>query len=359
MTINERFLQIYHGKKPDMHGLGIYARYLPTGDIERLARNANLGIIAYVPLTSQMSPPWHLLPGYLSQIKNTNITIKYNWEKKHFFESRIYETPIGTIFAEIEKSKGVGSEHIRCFYIKGFEDYKIMEYIVSNSVMESNEKLYLSAEDNLGKDGVVLGRLDRSPYQKLLLELCGAEKLFLDMMDEPEIVDGLIDAMNRRYLEQVRIAMDSHAQVIWIPDNVTADMTPPKHFEKYHLPLYKHVVKSAHKAGKIVAAHFDGKAKSLLPLIQQIGFDVIESVSDPMIGGDLSYTDWCKALPDAVILPNFPSNLCLAKDDEIIHYVKKLKELSSERPFMLQFSEDLADGTWKRIVPLAIEAMYD
>lgn len=358
MTIKERLMQIYHHEKPDTYGLGIYARYLPTGDIERQARNAKLGIIKYVPLTSQMSPPWHLLPGYLSQVNNTNITIEYNWEKGHFYERRNYRTPVGTVFAEVEESKGAGSEHIRCHYIKRFEDYETMEYIVSNSMIESNEGLYLSTEDNLGEDGVVLGRLDRSPYQKLLLELCGAEKFFLDMADEPEIVDKLIGVMNQKYREQVKIAMNSHAQVIWIPDNVTSDMTPPKLFEKYHLPLYKHIVESAHQAGKIVAAHFDGKAKPLLTYLQQIGFDVIESVSDPMIGGDMSYAEWCSALPDTVILPNFPSNLCLAKDEDIINYIYKLKELSYERPFMLQISEDLAEGTWKRIIPLVTKAMY-
>jgi hypothetical protein len=358
MTIKERFMQIYRRGKPDMFGFGIYARYLPTGDVERQVRNAGLGIIKYVPLTSQMSPPWHLLPGYLSQVKNTNITIKYIWEKGHFYEKRIYETPVGTVFAEIEESKGAGSEHIRCFYIKGIEDYEIMQYIVENSMIEANEGLYLTAEDNLGEDGVVLGRLDRTPYQKLLLELRGAEEFFLDMADEPEIVDKLIGAMNQKYREQFKLAMNSRAQVIWIPDNVTVDMTPPKLFEKYHLPLYKHVVESAHQAGKIVAAHFDGKARPLLPYLRQIGFDVIESVSDPMIGGDMGYAEWCNALPETVILPNFPSNLCLAKDGVIINYINKLKELSGDRPFMLQISEDLSEGTWKRIIPLVTKAIY-
>jgi len=44
----------------------------------------------------------------------------------------------------------------------------------------------------------VLGRLDRCPFQKLLIELAGPERFLLDLSDAPELVNGLIEAMDAR-----------------------------------------------------------------------------------------------------------------------------------------------------------------
>lgn len=61
--------------------------------------------------------------------------------------------------------------------------------------------------------------------------------------------------------------MDSSAEILWMPENVTVDMTPPSQFEKYHLGAYQKYTNWAHQSGKTVIAHFDGKVKPLLGTI--------------------------------------------------------------------------------------------
>jgi hypothetical protein len=357
MTMRERMSGIYRGEMPGRPVLGIYARYLPRGSIEREARNNGLGIIDYIPLTTQAGPPWHMLPGFLSQVGDVELTSRYHWENGQMRERRTYDTPVGTVWSDIGKSKGAGSEHISAYYIKSPEDYRVMKHIVENAVLGSNGEMYDQAVEAMGDDGVIMGRMDRTPYQKLLLELAGGERFLTDLYDDPEPVEELMQAMARRYREQVGRAMESAAPVIWIPDNVTVDMTPPRYFETYLLDLYKYCVLCAHQVGKIVVAHYDGKAKPLVPLIRQSEIDVLESVSDPVIGGDMTYSQWREAFPDKVILPNFPSNLCNSPDQEVIAAIEQLKKDAAGRPFMLQISEDLAEGTWRRVIPLVTRAM--
>ena len=102
----------------------------------------------------------------------------------------------------------------------------------------------------------------------------------------------------------------------------------------------------------------DGKIKALIDLINGIDFDVIESLSLPQIGGDLTLAEAIKVFPGKVIIPNFPSNLCYQSEEYIINFIKNLiEEAGEETPFMLQVSEDLPIGQWERVLPIICRAM--
>jgi hypothetical protein len=260
--------------------------------------------------------------------------------------------------AEIGKSAGTGSEHIARHYIQQTDDYRVMEYIVRNTVLTPNTELFRRTAHDLGEDGVVMGRMDRTPYQKLLIELVGAERFLTDLLIENEIVEELLETMGKRYREQVDRAMESDAEIIWIPDNVTVEMTPPENYEKYLMPLYQYCVKCARESGKLVVAHYDGKIRPLSRYINEIGFDAIESVSDPMISGDMSFLEAVNTFSGKAILPNFPSNLSLSPAETIRDYIEKLKEQARGIPLMLQISEDLHDNSYERVIPIILEAMY-
>ena len=359
MTIRESMMSVYRNEMPEKPVVGIYTRYLSRGEMERKARNNGLGIIAYIPLTSQIGPPWHMLDGFLSEVKDVDLSARYFYRHKALYEHRTYHTPIGELTAEIGKSAGTGSEHIAKYYIQQPEDYHIMEYIVRNTILSPNTELYRRTAHELGEDGVVMGRMDRTPYQKLLIELAGAERFLMDLFDKTEIVEQLLDTMGMRYREQVDMAMDSEADVIWIPDNVTVDMTPPENYKKYLMPHYQYCVKCAKEAGKLVVAHYDGKIRLLSQYINEIGFNAIESVSDPMISGDMTFIEAVKAFPGKAILPNFPSNLSHSSIKDIQDYIGNLKEQARGIPLMLQISEDLADNSYERVIPAILEAMYE
>jgi len=358
MTIKEAMMTVYRNQMPDKPVVSIYSHYLSRGEMERNARNNGLGIIAYVPLTSQTGPPWHMRDGFLSKVTDVDLTSRYFYKNGALYERRTYHTPIGELSAEIGKSAGQGSEHIAKYYIHQPEDYPILEYVVRNTVFSPNFELFRRTAHELGEDGVVLGRIDRTPYQKLLIELAGAERFLMDIFMESETVEALLETMGKRYREQIEMAMDSDAEIIWIPDNVTVDMTPPENYEKYLMPHYQYCIKCAREAGKLVVVHCDGKIRPLSRYLNEIDFDAIESVSDPQISGDMTFLEAVKAFQGKVILPNFPSNLSMSPKEVIWDYVEDLKEQARGIPLMLQISEDLEDNSYAKVIPVILEAMY-
>ena len=356
MTVRERMLCVYNNESPDKIPLGIYSGYLPRGQIEREVREKGLGIIDFYPVVSMMAPPWHIGSGMLSEVKGAEMDIRYRWENGKMTERRSFVTPVGTIYQEVCQDKnGVGSEHISKHYISDSEDYKIMQYLVENTVFRKNEETLKARTRDLGEDGIVLGRIDRSPYQKCLIELAGAERFLVDLYTEPEPVLELLDAMGRKMDQAFEMMLESDIDVIWQPDNVTSDMTPPDNYEKFCMPLYNKYAEGIHGTGKRYVVHMDGRIKALCEKINQSGFDVIESLSFPEIGGDYSMTEALAAFPGKAIAPNFPSNLCNESDADIELYLRRLIGEIGAAPVMLQVSEDIPVGEWQRVLPLLVK----
>lgn len=360
LTMRERMMACYCQEAIDKPALGIYSRYLKRGNMERMARNGEMGIIDYVSLTSSISPPWHLMPEFISAVKDTDISVEYYWEKGVCKQRRKYATPVGTVYAEVGASKGDGSEHISHYYIQSPEDYRVMKYIVENIKITKNEEMFRKRQEDLGDDGVVLGRVDRTPYQKLLLELVGSEQFLMDLYDDEAEIEELMEAMYRRMDEEMECVMESSAQIIWMPENVTVDMTPPYMFEKYHLGAYQKYSKWAHQAGKTIIAHFDGKVKPLKDMLLQSGLDGLDSVSDVSVGGDATYEELCRMFPNMSFMPNFPANLATDTDGKLEEYVEWIKSVAerNKRSLMLQVSEDLPDTSYATAIPRIVAAMY-
>jgi hypothetical protein len=108
-------------------------------------------------------------------------------ENGKYLERREYSTPVGNISQEIMRdSGGVGSEHIHKNYIQEPNDYKIIQWLLEHSKPCSNETMIKERIKDLGDDGIVIGRLDRVPYQKLLIELAAPKHFLLDMYEDLE-----------------------------------------------------------------------------------------------------------------------------------------------------------------------------
>ena len=202
-----------------------------TCRVERLsarARGLGLGIITYVPVVSMLGPPWHLYPEYLSEIRGAEFRVDYRWDDGILVERRTYTTPVGTVWQEITNDRaGAGSEHIRKHYITQRDDYRVVKYLVENTVVRSNEEAIRDRMRDLDGDGIVFGRLDRNPYQKCLIELAGPERFLVDLHTDPEPALELMDALSRKHEESLALALESQVEVLWQPDNMTSLMTPP------------------------------------------------------------------------------------------------------------------------------------
>jgi hypothetical protein len=360
-AIHDLMLAVYRGQVSDRVPVGVYERYLPRGSMERAARGMGLGIIAYHPVVTMHGPPWHLYPGHVSEIPGADFSVSYCWDRGAMVERRSYVTPVGSVWQEVARDEGgAGSEHVRKYYVGRREDYRVVQYLVERAVLRRNEETIAARIRDLGSDGILFGRLDRSPYQKCLIELVGAERFLIDLSTDPEPVSELLEALFRKQEESWALALESQVEVLWQPDNVTSLMTPPNAFQRYLLPFYRRRSQQAREAGKPFLVHMDGRIRALAPLIRESRIDVVESLSLPDIGGDMTLTEARAALPETVVVPNFPANWCVRTDAEIARgLVTLLEEAGREVPFMLQVSEDLPNSQWRRVVPLLTRTIAD
>lgn len=352
MTIKERILSVYNNKQPDQIPVSIYNRYHRYGEIERIARNHGLGILDFYPVVSLLAPPWHIKPGYVSEVKNASFDIKLIWNEGQKTEIRTFETPVGTLSQHIIQDPAYGSDWIKKHYLEKAEDYKIMQYIMENTIFISQEKSIRQRIEDLGGDGVVLGRVDRSPYQKLLVELANPEEFLMELYTYPEPIEELMEVINFKCDEQFKMALESDIEVIWQPDNVTADMTPPEMYEKYVLPFYKKHGEECKKAGKPYLVHIDGRTAGIKELIAQSPFSVVESFSFSEMAGDVSIKEALNIWPDKVLCPNFPSTLCNEDEKTILAYLEKRKSEFNGKPFMIQISEDIPLDKYLHLLPI-------
>lgn len=345
-SIHDRMLAVYRGQMPDRIPVGIYDRYLTRGTVEREVRQLGAGIIAYMPVVSMLGPPWHLYPQYLSEIRGADFHVRFFWDNGVMVKRHTYTTPVGTVWQDITEDRGgAGSEHIRRHYITRRDDYRVVKYLVENTVIRSNEEAIRDRMRDLDGDGIVLGRLDRNPYQKCLIELAGPERFLMDLHTDPEPVLALMDAISRKHEESFAMALESSVEVLWQPDNTTSLLTPPSAYQQHCLPFYQRRTALARQAGKPYLVHMDGQLRALAPLIQESGFDVLESFSLPDIGGDMSLDEAQATWPEIVIAPNIPGNWALRSHREIEALIEEL--VASARrgaPLILQVSEDYPPG---------------
>ncbi len=343
-TSREQILNVLHRRNSGRIPLAAYSFLLFRGKTERSLRNRGCGLI-------------HFEKAFTTFLNNIEISTKDAWENGTRVLYRRYKTPVGELTEKVQVDPAYHSQWIQEYLIKKPDDYRIACYIAENTVYCPNTDLFLEAEDNLGEDGIIVANLDRLPFQKTLIELAGTERLCFDLSDNPEVVEELFQVLTTKQEEMYRLAIDSPAAIIHTWDNITEDITSPRLFERYCLPLYQRYQEMIHRNKKLFMVHMDGKLAHLKNLIAQSGIDVIESFSLPDTGGNLPPEEIGNTWPDKAIMANVPAFLCYRDEAFIERYIADLITRVPRERFMLCVSEDLPQPFWKKTLSLIDKAL--
>jgi uroporphyrinogen-III decarboxylase len=337
MNVRERLMAALHREKVDVVPWCMYDWLLPRGNLEREARNIGLGLWVRRPISYEEMP---------------NVRIEEVKVAGQPLERR-YHTPIGSI--SMKQRYGIGSEwnewradwdgiipwtteHL----IKDVEDYKILKYVIEDTVIHPYPKAFKNAERFVGDDGIVTIRTWKSPFQMLLIEYVGPQRLFVDLYKHPKEVNAVLEALEEKEDELYRIVADSPAKVISCPDNIDGVLTNPSLFEKYCLPFYKKQARLLHSKGKLFGVHMDGRLKNLANLIAECEIDFVEAFTPPPMG-DLSIEDVKQIWGEKIVTwINFPASVCLFGYDEVKKYGETLlKSIAPGDGFLFGITENI------------------
>lgn len=345
MTTREKMLAVYKNQNQGKIPFAAYGGFLlPCGSLERTIRNKGCGWIHWTPVCSWQPPGMSHITGwdFEAKLEDAQMLLKTVWYENEKALQRWYETPVGNIYEELRTEPGYHSLWVKKFFVEKPEDYKVLKHIVQNSVVIESYESYLEAQRNIGNDGVELAIIDRSPFQKLLLEICGTERLTFDLIDIPEIVEELLETYEKKQLETLEIIADSPAEIIWMVENLTGDITHPEYFEKYCMPYYKKVTDILHKSNKVLGVHFDGKMNSIKHLIKKTDIDFIESFTLPEMGGDLPIKEAFELWEDKAIIVNIPAYLCNEGEEHIRSFIRQfIRDVQPYGNCMMELSENI------------------
>jgi hypothetical protein len=163
--------------------------------------------------------------------------------------------------------------------IKEPEDFDTVRWIIDNLEVIPRFDRIQEGQAEVGDFGFVVPRIDRIPFQEVLIDLLGEVNTFYALNDYPARVHALLATINELRVETAGVLSGLDVPYVEFVDNVTGHMTNPKLFSKYSIPEYQRYSELYHAQDKKVGSHFDGELKPLLGQLRETGLDVIESIS--------------------------------------------------------------------------------
>ncbi|MHB1005216.1 MAG: uroporphyrinogen decarboxylase family protein [Chloroflexota bacterium] len=328
MDVKERLLTTLRWGEPDRVPLTVYDWMLPRGTTERGLRELGVGLITR-------------LPAHRVEHRQVEIVTREYWEGGKKYQRRTIKTPVGEVFQTLEAESAYDTSNwTKEHFIKGPDDYRVMEYYVRDAVYHDNYEAIREAQRRVGNDGIAIVRIAKSPIQEMLYQMMGYEQFALDYRFEPGLFASLHGAMLERYSEVYDIAAGAPVEIYLLGDNITSDVVGHERFRQYLMPEYVKIKQKFAGTGKLLAVHMDGRLHSLLKDIGEADIDVIEALTPPPMG-DLSVAEARENWPGKALWINFTSSMHIEPPNVIEQHTRELlAEAGSKRGFAISITED-------------------
>jgi len=294
---------------------------------ERQLREAGLGLITR-------------LPAHKVEHRQVAITSREYFEDGRKLIRRTIHTPAGEVWQTIETDQAYESNWIREHFIKGPQDYAVMESYWRDGVYRDNYGAIREAKRQTGDDGLVLVRVGKTPLQEMLYQMMGYEQFAVDFYENRELFDNLHSTMVDRCQELYELAANAPVEILQLADNITADAIGSERFQNYLSPEYAKLKAHLAGTGKLLAVHMDGRLHGLVDQIARTTCDIIEGMTPPPMG-DVSVRDARLVWPRKALWLNFTSSVHLQSPERIeAHTRQLLNEAGSKRGFAIGVTEN-------------------
>jgi len=358
-------LAVLKGEEPDMVPVCVYdfmlrrspweMTQLPRDWYERL-RERGLGLVPFGAFSTPSWPAGARHPG-LSDVKWT----RTEYVEKGLWKYRsTYETPVGSIssvmMADWKGNVNWGATPEE-YLVKQPSDWRAVNHILKGIVdsLTPTYERFEMAKSNLGEDGLIAAAAAGTAWQNAWKTLAGPERAVIDFHEQPDELLEYIDLNRRWHIRLAELAAESPAEWIFIGDHIS-DMTSPRFYRKYCLPIYEIYSRQLAGTGKTLTVHMDGRLGSLRKEIAETPISVVESFSVPPTG-DMTVAEARSIWPDKMLFVNTASHLAWAGPEEVRkHYQALAQEWGSKKGLLLELSEQLPPETVEAHMSAAMDA---
>jgi uroporphyrinogen-III decarboxylase len=357
MTPRERILAILKGEQPDQVPWFGDLDYWANSLIKRgLKPEGFIGSDDYISWHRELGVGFYL-QGYFpyKQIFNNCTINEWNEGAKRFKE---IITPIGSVRECWEYIPTSFSEGPIEHFMKTEEDIPVMKFIYENTRFEPDYEFAKLRKQQVQDQGVVLCYLPKSPFMHLMALEAGVVAVTIAALTMPDEFQELLSTMKIAFDQAAQIAVDSPAEVLMIPENLSSEMVGPELFRLYMYDYQKEWTSKIKDAGKYSFIHIDGTLGGLLHEEAAVGFSVLEALT-PYPVGDLKFEDLAGVCGDSksIIWGGIPGVYFTASvsDDEFERHLKKLLAIMITTPrYVLGVADQVPpDGLESRVMRVA------
>lgn len=345
MTIRARITAALHREPVDQIPFTIYPGMVPKGDQERRLRALGLGTNWRVPLATSHAP----------SVKTDYVEYE---ERRARFGRTTVTTPCGEVSSTQRLGAAYGSNWYVDHYVKQPEDYRVIAFMVEDTVYAPAYDAFHNAVEELGEDGYVTGNFGYSPFMEMRVNLLGMERFAMDQFDHPELFHSLLDALTRKQREAYPILADGPAELVIYCGNCVPEVLG-NGFAQHCLPCYDELGEMLHARGKLLGCHLDANNLFWAQAVADSALDVIEAFT-PAPDTDMSVADARAAWPDKVLWLNFPSSLHLASAERIKQETRQLlMDAAPALGVIVGITENIPQHAWERSLTAIAETLLE
>jgi uroporphyrinogen-III decarboxylase len=334
MSPRERVLALLSGEKPDMVPWFGDLDYWATALISRGEKPKDFK-------ESNDYIQWHrdLGVGFYLQGYFPFKTIIENCEVREWTEGNLrrrqIKTPCGTLSETWTWLKESYTEAPTEHLVKSVADLPSYRYLQANTRYEPDYEFAEKRRRQVGEMGVVLCYLPKSPLMQLIALDAGVKAVAETFADAPDEFRATIAALRRSHDLAARISVDSPAEILMIPENLSSECAGKTLYNLFMADYEEAWAAGIRAKGKFSCIHLDGTMKGLLRETCSRGLTFIEALT-PAPVGDLAIEKWAewRGASSTILWGGIPGIYFtdLVDDQEFDRHVKEVLAVMRSTP---------------------------
>jgi len=290
VTPRERVLRLLAGKKPDRVPWFGDLDYYTAGQTVRGERPEGFTRSDdYIRWHHDLGVGFYLQGHFPFRTIVNNCTI----HERHEGLNRIREiiTPEGALRESWRRMPESYTEAPVEHLVKSATDLQALACLYSNTQYEPDYDFAMHRRDIIGETGILLCYVPKSPFMQLAVLEAGIETTVMAAIEEPGLFSDTLAVMAEAHGRAARIAIDSPAEALMIPENLSSEMVGPRFFGEYMREYQETRIGEIADAGKFSFIHMDGSLAGLLREECSTGVTVLEALTPEPVG-DVAVRDF-------------------------------------------------------------------